>query len=206
MFALPPIDAGVELVVSSRGMSKGIRQSDEPQVIPKAYVQIGGVQIGGQWKNVTSSTADGEAAAFFSASRKFGSLSVTVGAAYKFQTAAKGGTDTNSLEFTSAVSQKVGRLSVKVGATYSPDDLGRAKRSLYVEGGPAFDLTKTMKLSAGIGRRSRENGPNYLSMNAGATKTFFRSFAVDFRYYRTSRSELGDVYRQRIVIAGRWSF
>ena len=128
-------------------MSKGIRQSDEPQVIPKAYVQIGGVQIGGQWKNVTSSTADGEAAAFFSASRKFGSLSVSVGAAYKFQTAAKGGTDTNLGVYERGVPEG-GRLSVKVGATYSPDDLGRAKRSLYVEGGPVFDLTKTMKLSA----------------------------------------------------------
>jgi hypothetical protein len=35
MFALPPFDPGVEFVVSSRGMSKGIEQSDEPQVIPK---------------------------------------------------------------------------------------------------------------------------------------------------------------------------
>lgn len=206
MFDLPPPDPGIELVVASRGMSKGIEQADEPQVIPKLYMQVGDVQLGGQWKDVTSTTADGEGALFANASRKFGAFSVTAGAAYKFQTHAKRGTDSDSLELSGSVSRKLGRLSVKASAVFSPDDLGAAKRSLYLEGGPAFDLTGTLKLSANIGRRIRENGANYTSMNVGATKTLLRAFALDLRYYRTNRSELGEIYRNRVVIASRWTF
>lgn len=206
MFALPPFDPGMEMVVSSPGMSKGIKQADPVQTIPKVYVQIGGLQVGGQWKNVTSTAAEGEAAAFANASRKFGPYSLTVGAAYKFQTGVKGPTDSDSFEFSGALTRKIGRASLKIGAIYSPDDLGAARRSLYVEGGPSFDLTKTLKLSANVGRRTRKNGVDYLSMNAGATKTLFRAFALDLRYYRTNRSELGDIYRHRLVVSGRWSF
>ena len=83
MLFLLPLDPGVEMVVSSRGMSKGAEQTKGPQVIPKAYLQFGGVQFGGQWKNVTSASAEGEASAFVAASRKFGPYSVAVGAAYK---------------------------------------------------------------------------------------------------------------------------
>jgi hypothetical protein len=206
MFALPPFDPGVEVVVSSPGMSKGIEQAKPVQVIPKAYLQVGDIQVGGQWKNVTSTTAEGESAAFVNASRKLGPFSVTLGAAYKFQTGVKAATDSDSFEFSGALTRKIGRLSLRMSAIYSPDDLGGTKRSLYVEGGPSFDLTKTLKLSANVGRRTRENSADYVSMNAGATKTLFRAFAIDVRYYRTNRSELGDIYRHRLVVAGRWSF
>jgi hypothetical protein len=33
-----------------------------------------------------------------------------------------------------------------------------------------------------------------------------RAFAIDLRYYRTNRANLGEIYRQRVVVAGRWSF
>lgn len=206
MFALPPFDPGVEMVVSSPGMSKGIEQAKTAQVIPKAYVQIGDVQAGGQWKNVTSTTAEGEAAAFLNASRKFGPFAVTLGAAYKFQTGVKSPTDSDSFEFSGALSRKIGRLSLKLSAIYSPDDLGGSKQSFYLEGGPSFELTKTLRLSANLGRRTRENSPDYTSMNIGATKTLFRAFALDVRYYGTNRSELGDIYHRRLVVSGRWSF
>lgn len=206
MFALPPFDPGVEFVVSSRGMSKGIEQADEPQIIPRAYLQVGDLQIGGQWKNVTSATADGEASAFVAGSRKFGSISVTIGATYKVQTGTNARADTTSLEFTGAMARRFGRLSVKLGGVYSPDDLGRTKQSLYVEASPSFDLTKTVRLSASIGRRTRANSPDYTAMSLGATKTLFRGFGIDLRYFRTNRSELGEVYRDRLVVSGRWAF
>ena len=205
MFALPPLDPGTELVVSSRGMSKGIEQADEPQVIPKLFIQAGDVQVGGQWKNVTSATANGEAAAFVNGVHKFGPFQLALGAASKFQTGARPGTDSDSFEFTGGSTYKSGKLSLKLPAIYSPDDLGGTKRSLYVEGGPSFDLTKTLRLSANLGRRSRKLSPDYISMNIGATKTLFPGFALDLRYYRTNRSNLGDIYRQRLILAGRWS-
>ena len=206
MFALPPFDPGVELVVSSRGMSKGIEQSDQPQVIPKIILRIGDVQIGGQWKNVTSTAADGEGAAFANLTHDFGAFAVTAGAAHKFQTNVKMRTDSDSFEFTGAVARAFGKLSVKVSAVYSPDDLGKAKRSLYLEGGPALDLTKTLRLSANLGRRSRKNGIDYTAVNLGVTKTLFRAFSIDLRLYQTSRANLGDIYKRRVVIAGRWVF
>jgi len=206
MFALPPFDPGIELVVSSRGMSKGIEQADEPQVIPKLYLQVGDVQVGGQWKNVTSATANGEAAAFVNATRKVGAFQFAIGAAYKFQTGARPGTDSDSLELTGGVTRKMGKLSLKANAIYSPDDLGAARHSLYLEAGPSLDITKSLRLSANVGRRTRKGSPDYTSMNVGATETLFRGFALDLRYYRTNRGELGKIYRPRLVLAGRWSF
>ena len=206
MFALPPFDPGVELVVSSRGMSKGVEQSDEPQVIPKVTLKVGDVQLGGQWKNVTSTAADGEAAAFATITHKFGAFAVTAGAAYKFQTNVKMRTDSKSFEFTGAVARSFGKVSAKISAVYSPDDVGKAKRSLYFEGGPAIDLTKTLRLSANLGRRSRENGPDYTAFNVGATKTLFRGFSLDLRLYQTNRANLGDIYKRRVIVAGRWVF
>lgn len=206
MFDLPPVEPGVEIQVSSHGVSKGIEQVDGPQFIPRAYLQTGDLQVGGQWKNVTSTSAAGEASAFLNFNRSFGTFVVTAGAAYKVQTGTKGSTDSESFEFTGGLARKFGRVSLKVTSTYSPDDLGGTKQSLYVEGGPAFDLTKTLRLSANLGRRTRENAPDYVSMNFGATKTLSRDFSVDLRYYRTNRAKLGDVYRQRVVIAGRLSF
>jgi Bacterial protein of unknown function (Gcw_chp) len=206
MFALPPFDPGFELLVSSRGMSKGIEQADQPQVIPKAYLQVGDLQVGGQWKNVTSATAQGEASGFLNVSQKFGSFAVTGGAAYKFQTGARPGTDSDSFEFSGSASRKLGRASLRLSAIYSPDDLGNTTRSLYMEGGPSFDLTRTLRLSASIGRRTRELAPDYTAVNFGLTKTVFQTFSLDLRYYQTNRSRLGDIYRRRMIIAGRFTF
>jgi hypothetical protein len=206
MAALPPFDPGVEIVVASHGMSKGISQTEGPQAVPKAYLQLGNVQLGGQWKNVNSSSADGEGAAFIAFARKFGSLQLTAGAAFKFQTGVKAPTDSQSLELTAGASRKIGPVSLKLSAVYSPDDLGAAKRSLYLEGGPSLDIGKSLRLSANIGHRSRVNGPDYTSFNAGASYTMFKGVSADLRYYRTNRRELGDTYRQRLVASARLAF
>ena len=202
MFALPPFEPRFEMVVSSRGMSKGIEQAAEPQVIPKAYLDIGDAEFGGQWKNVTSSTGTGEASAFINASRDFGAFSLTIGAAYKVQTGAVPGADTDSLEVSAGVSRNFGRMSLGFNAFYTPDDLGDTKRSLYVEGGPAFALTRTLRLSANLGRRTRVNGVDYVAGNIGVTKTIAAHLGLDLRYYQTNRHNLGDTYRRRVVIAG----
>jgi hypothetical protein len=206
MYALPPLDPQFEMVVSSRGMSKGIEQADEPQVIPKAFVEIGDAQFGGQWKNVTSSTGTGEASAFVNASRDFGHFSFTIGAAYKVQTGAVPGADTDSLELSTAVSRRCGRLWLGLNAFYSRDDLGERRSSLYVEGGPAFALTKTLRVSANLGTRTRTHGPDYIAGNIGITKTLAGHLGMDLRLYQTNRHDLSDIYRRRVVIAGRWAF
>lgn len=72
MLGLPPLDPGIEIVVASRGMSKGIAQTEGPQLVAKPFIQLGPVQFGGQWKNVSSAVADSEGSAFASVSPKLG--------------------------------------------------------------------------------------------------------------------------------------
>ena len=203
MWDLPPPEPGFEILVASRGMSKGVAQTDGVQVISKAYLQIGDVQVGGQWKNVASTVADGEAAAFVTYAPKVGPYQLSIGGTYKFQTNVKGETDDKSWEFTGSASRKFGKLTVKGSAVYSPDDLGSAGRSLCFEGGPSFEIDGTTRLSANIGRRSRVDGVDYTSFNAGISKTLFKKATFDLRYYDTAQSDLGEIYHGRLVFSGK---
>ena len=203
MWDLPPPDPGFAILVASRGMSKGLAQTDGGQVIPKAYLQVGNVQVGGQWKNVTSPVADGEAAAFVTYAPKVGPYQLSIGGAYKFQTNVKGETDDKSWEFTGSASRKFGKLTLKASAVYSPDDLGGSRRSLYLEGGPSFEIDSTTRVSANIGRRSRVAGVDFTSFNAGISKTLFKKATFDLRYYDTAQSRLGEIYHGRLVLSGK---
>lgn len=204
MFDLPPPDPAIEISVASRGISKGLAQTEGPQLVARAFLAIGDVQLGGQWKNVTSSVAEGEGAAFMSWQRKFGKVQASLGAILKFQTQVDEPTDDKALELTGSLAPKWGRLGLRVGAVYSPDDLGPTGRSLYVEGGPSYDLAKTVRLSANIGRRQRAGSPDYTSFNAGLTKTVGK-LTLDARYFDTAQGELGEQYGRRIVVSGRLS-
>jgi len=203
MIDFPPLDPGIEIVVASRGISKGIAQTEGPQMVLRPSVQMGPFQVGAQWKNLSSAVAGGEAAPFVSVSPKIGKFQLGLGVAYKFQTGVHEPTDDKSWEFTSNVTRKFGNLGVRVGAIYSPDDLGGAKQSLYVDAGATLDFAKTWRVGAGIGRRERKNGDDYTSFVTGFGKTFFKGVTVDARYYATNRSDLGDFYEDRVVVIGR---
>ena len=206
MFDLPPPDPGIEILIASRGMSKGIAQTEGPQFIPKALVQLGDVQIGGQWKNVTSPVAEGEAAAFANATRKLGGFQVIAGLAYKFQTSVRGPTDSDAFEVSGAINRKFGRVGARVSLVYSPNDFGTTRSSVYVEGGPTLDIGKAVKFSANLGRREREGSPDYSSFNAGVSATPIKNFTLDARYFDTAQGGLGEAYRGRLVVSGRLSF
>lgn len=206
MFDLPPFDPGIEVTVASRGMSKGVAQTEGPQLVAKPFVQLGPVQLGGQWKNVSSAVAGGEAALFANVSPKLGKFQLNFGVSYKFQTGVDGPTDDKSWEFSGHVTRKIGKVSLRVAAVYSPDDLGGAERSLYLEGGPTYELSKTTRLSASIGHRDRVNGDDYTSFNAGIAHTLFKGVTLDARYYGTNRSNLGEFFEDRLVISARMAF
>jgi hypothetical protein len=40
-FGLPPADPGIELTVASHGMSKGLGQTEGPQIVPRAFARFG---------------------------------------------------------------------------------------------------------------------------------------------------------------------
>jgi hypothetical protein len=193
-------------VIASRGMSKGIAQTDGAQFVPKAFVQIGALQVGGQWKNVTSPVAKGEAAVFANATRKLGAFQLTAGAAYKFQTSVREPADSGAFEFSAAATRKFGKLGARVSVVYSPDDFGGTRRSAYFEGGPTLDLSKAFKLSANVGRRERVGSPDYTTFNAGLSAAAHKNLTLEARYYDTAQSDLGEAYHGRIVVLGRLSF
>ena len=206
MFDLPPPDPGIEFVVASRGMSKGIAQTEGPQALIRPFVQLGPVQVGAQWKNLTSPVAGGEASTFLAVAPKLGSVQLNAGVAYKLFTGVRGPTDNKSWEFTGSATRKFGKISLRVAAIYSPDDLGSAERSLFVEGGPIFELNKTTRISGTIGRRDRVNGDDYTAFNAGVAKTLFKGVTLDARYYGTNQSDLGEFFEDRLVVSARMSF
>lgn len=206
MFDLPPPDPGIEFVVATRGMSKGIAQTDGPQALVRPYVQLGPVQAGAQWKNLTSPVAGGEASTFVSVAPKLGQFQFNAGVAYKLLTGVRGPTDNKSWEFTGNVTRKFGKLSLRVAAIYSPDDLGSAERSLFVEGGPTLELSKSTRISGAIGRRDRVNGDDYTAFNAGIAHTLFKGVTLDARYYGNNQSDLGEFFKDRLVVSARMSF
>jgi hypothetical protein len=205
-FDLPPPDPGIEISIASRGMSKGIAQTEGPQLVGKGFLQMGPLQTGGQWKNISSRVAGGEAAAFVTVAPKLGKFQLSLSAAYKIQTGVREPTDDKSWEFTGSVTRKFGKVSMRVGAIYSPDDLGGAKQSLVIDGGPTLELNKTTRISAGLGHRSRENGDDYMAFNAGMAKTVFKGVTLDARLYGTNRSDLGANYKERAVVSVKMSF
>ena len=205
-FDLPPPDPGIEIVVATRGMSKGIAQTDGPQVIGKGFLRFGDLQAGVQWKNVSASTYRGEGSAFVAASHKFGRLQLSGSAAYKFATGVHGRTDSDSWEFTGTAVRKFGPvLAARVNAIFSPDDLGSARRSLFVEAGPVVQLGKGWTASAALGHRGRQNGVDYTAFNAGVGKSV-GPVQLDLRYYDTNRSGMGAAYHARVVASARLSF
>lgn len=198
IFDLPPPDPAVELVLATHGMSKGIGQTDGPQFIAKSSMRFRDVQLGVQWKNVSAQSANGEGALFANASKKLGSVQLNAGIALKFSTGISGPTDSTALELTAGASRKFGPVTLRLNTIYSPDDLGSARRSLFVEGGPAIQLGKGWTASAAIGRRHRAGGADYSAFNAGVSSSL-KALQLDLRYYDTDRSGLGDPYRSRIV-------
>jgi hypothetical protein len=205
-FDLPPPDPSIEISIASRGMSKGIAQTEGPQLVGKGFLQVGPLQAGGQWKNISSRVAGGEAAAFVTVAPKLGKFQLSLSAAYKIQTGVREPTDDKSWEFTGGVTRKFGKVSMRAGAIYSPDDLGGAKQSLVIEGGPSLEIDKTTRMSASLGHRSRQNGDDYTAFNAGVAKTVFKGATLDARLYGTNRGVLGANYKERAVVSVKMSF
>ena len=206
MFAIPSPDPGIEISIASQGMSKGLRQSDGVQVVVHPELAIGPLFVAASYKNVTSPTADGEAALLAGLRGRVGGFDLSVSGAYKWNTNARRQADRDCIEFTAAASRRFGRVTPRISLIYSPDDLGGTRASLYAEAGASLSLFHGASFSANVAHRWRDNGPDYAAFNAGLSYTVTRNFTADLRYYSTDESRLGAIYRPRLVASLRAHF
>jgi hypothetical protein len=205
MIDLPPPDPGIEISLASRGMSKGLSQTDGPQALIRAELAFGNFYFGASAKNVTSPTSDGEGAALIGLRTKIGGFDLAGSAAWKRVLAPEGAVDINALELAGSLARTFGQVTPRVAVTWSPDDLGSTGRSTFAEVGGSYRVTSALVLSAGLGRRNRENGPDYTAYNAGIVFTIEKRFTLDLRYYDTNLN-LGDPYKNRVVLTARAKF
>jgi hypothetical protein len=203
-FGLPPPVPVVELFVASHGMTQGLSQSNGPQVIPRAYLRFGDVQIGGFWRNIDSPVASGIGVLFGKWSRKRGRTQVDVAALYRTRTGAQHTTVLHAWEVDATLRRSFGRFGVRLNAEYAPREF-ELGQSLFVEAGPTFQLAKDTSLFANLGRRQRSGAPEYTAFNVGLSHMVGQRLALDGRYFATDRSRLGPRYRGRLVFSARLS-
>jgi hypothetical protein len=203
---LPPPDPGIEIVLATRGYSKGLAQTDGVQGVGRIDLVFESVTVSAQYKNITSPTAAGEAAFGIGWKGKAAGFDLGLGVNWKRLIGLDGQVDPDCWEFIPSVSRKLGPLTAKVSITYSPDDLGRTGRSAWMEAGAAWKLDGKTALVAAIGRREREAGTDYTAFNAGVTRTLFKGVSAELRYYDTGRSGLGEPFQSRFVAAIRGRF
>ena len=205
MFDLPPPDPAAEVVIATRGMSKGLAQTDGPQFLVRGELGLGALYVGAYAKNVTSPTSDGEAAGLIGVRTKVRGFELSASAALKRSIAPVGKVDSTALEMIGGVSRKIGRVTPRISVTWSPNDLGSTTHTMFAEGGLGFAVDPKTSISAAVGRRERGGGPDYSAFNLGVARTFGK-LTFDARYFDTGNSGLGSPYKGRIAGSARLRF
>lgn len=207
MPALPPPVPSIEFNLSSTGMSKGIAQTDGPQVLVRGELSFGALYFAAYGKNVTSPIEDGEGGPLIGVQLTEGGFDLGASLAWKHAINAAPGTDANAVEMSGSIGHPIGRLQPRLSIVWSPDDLGGTGRTVFAEAGASYPLGKTVTASAAVGRRHRSGGLDYTAWNAGLSWAAYKRFTVDLRYYDTDASADPDQpYRPRVVASGRLSF
>lgn len=201
MLGIPPPDPGFELFVASHGMSQGLLQTEGAQVIPRITLRLGDMQIGTQWRNISSPLASGIAPVFAKFRGRLGKTQFEVGAFYRIRTGRSSRADKAAWEFDGAVRHSFGRIGIRGIVEYAPREF-EAGRSLYVEGGPTYAIAGRTSLSVNIGRRERD-GPDYTTANGGITQAVGKLLSVDARLYGTNHGERGARYSTRLIVSAR---
>lgn len=205
MFDLPPPVPVIEFNLATTGISKGLAQTDGPQLRVQGELAFGPIYVGAYAKNVDSSTSDGEAAALVGVRTEAAGLDLRMSAAWKRAIDPVPGSDVNALEVQASASRKMGRVTPRLSLTWSPDDVGGTGRTLFAETGASYRLANAFSASAAVGRRERTGGDDYTAWNAGLAWTPARPLTLDLRYYDTDGGETFP-YRARVVMSGRLKF
>lgn len=201
-------DPAIEIVAATRGMSKGLAQTDGPQLLVRGELDLGNLFLAAYVKNVVSSGDEGaEAGLLVGARFRIAGFQLSASGAYKRLEGIGGTVDDEALELNLSASRLLfPRVTGRISATYSPNELGSTRHSVYLEGGVSIDLGHGTSLSGNIARRERSGGPDYTAVNLGLSQTLWRGISADFRLYDTAQSDFGEVYRRRFVASLRARF
>lgn len=207
MADLPPPSPSIEFNLSSVGMSKGIAQTKGPQLLVRGELAFADIYLGAYGKNVSSSTADGEAAALIGVRTRAAGFDFAASAAWKRAINPVPGSDVNAVEVSGSVARPMGRFTPRLSLVWSPDDVGGTGRTIFAEAGASYVLTKSLVASAALGRRQRIGGLDYTAWNAGVAWAPYKAVTLDLRYYDTDASANPDQpFRARVVAAARVKF
>jgi hypothetical protein len=206
MLDLPPPDPSIEIVIASQGMSKGLRQTDGPQLVGRGEIAFGHLYAGLLAKNVSSPVTEVEAQAYLGYRAGAAGFELNGSIGFHRQLGAGPAADGTRFEFQASVSRPIGAVTPRLSAVFSPDDFGATRRSLYLEGGASVAVFRGASLSVNLGRRERVGGPDYTSFNAGVSYASTRWLNADLRYYDTAQSALGAIYEPRLVGSVRLRF
>ena len=192
-------DPGIEISIATRGISKGLTQTDGAQVVVRPELAFGDIYLGAYAKNVTSTTSDGEGGPVIGLRTSAGGFNLVASATGKLSIDPTEGSDPEALELAGSAARRLGPLNLRLGITWSPDDLGSTGESTWIEGTTTYDLGADFAASAAIGFRERDGGPDYTAFNVGISRTFFGHLTADIRWYDTDRSAQGDAFEGRLV-------
>jgi hypothetical protein len=200
---MPPIESRVDIVIASRGMSRGIADTRGPQVVVRAEVEVGALYVAGFIKNLSSNTSKGLANGMIGFRTDIAGFQLGGRIAYKQLVAAGGSADAAALELGGSLFRRKGPLTGMVSYTWSPDDLNRTGQSHFVEGTAGYKVSRLLIASATIAHRERKGGIDYNAFNVGFTAPINRVISIDIRYYDTSRRELGHPYQRQLSLSGK---
>jgi hypothetical protein len=200
-------DPAIEIVAATRGMSKGLAQTEGPQLLVRGELAFGSLYLAAYGKNVVSSGDEGiEAGVLVGARFNLAGFQLGASAALKRLVGIGVPVDDGALEMVVSASRAFGPVTPRLSATWSPNELGSTRRSLYLEAGLSLSLGHGTALSGNLARRERSGGPDYTAFNLGVTQSLFHGIFADFRLYDTAESAFGEVYRRRVVASLRARF
>lgn len=206
MFDLPPPDPSLQIELASTGISKGLAQTDGPQLEATGALGFGDFSIESYVKNVGTSGDDGaEIGLFLGAETENGGFDLSLEAGVKTLVSIAS-SDRSAIELRAEAGRSTGPFAGRATIIFSPDDTGGTREALFAEFGIGWRVAPATRVSAAVGLREREGSPDYTAFNAGVSHALADRLQVDVRYFDTAESALGEVFRDRLVASLRLRF
>ncbi len=203
---LAPPNVNFELVMASKGMSKGISQTEGIQVVGRGELSSGALFISVLGKNISHSDADGELQIATGGRANLGKAVLSISGTLKKWVVPEGHVQATAAEFAVSIVRPFGRITPRAQVVYSPNDLGNSIQSIYAEAGLSWQSSSHWQFSASVASRNRQGGVDYVAANVGAAYAFTNNFTAEVRAFGTNQASKGSSYEPRLVASLRARF